>query len=589
MASFLWILLFSVGFRIAGAKIYDSLSELEKSQFDFIICGGGNAGLVLANRLSENPAVQVLVIEAGGRTQDDPDTQIPFLDINLLADRAKYQWNTTTTPQKGLLGKTINYPRGFGLGGSTAHNGMIWIKGSVDDYDNWAKVTGDDGWSYNALEPYMKKVERFTNPTEKGPDFVNGKFNPQAHGFQGPLGISIIGNEDRIDDLVVEVLKSKEFNMSVVDGNDKSSLGIWWIQSSVSGGTRSSSATSYLDPIDCRPNLSVVINTQVTRVIQTKKGDFRTVEVAGGPKEPRQTFTACKEVILSAGVVGSAQLLLLSGIGHKQELAAVGVKLTHESPNVGKGLSNQPQTLFSWEGNFTMNSLIANQTFFDESLARWNKNHTGPMNTVPANLVSAFRLPENSTLLKGIEDPSAGPRTPHYYMGLATTEYFNSGSQPTIGAVLQVSEPISRGSVTLNSNDPFDQPNVDLAFLVEDLDTQILLQAYRTAKAQIEHPLMKGFALDRLSPPPEVQIDDDIIIYMRNNTIATSHAVGTAAMSRNGSHDGVVGPDLKVKGINGLRVVDASVFPVNLQMNNQAAVYHLAERASDLIKHEWHL
>lgn len=167
---------------------------------------------------------------------------------------------------------------------------------------------------------------------------------------------------------------------------------------------------------------------------------------------------------------------------------------------------------------------------------------------------------------------------------------------------------VLNGSVTLNSNDPFDQPNVDPAFLVEDLDTQILLQAYRTAKAQIEHPLMKGFALDRLSPPPEVQIDDDIIIYMRNNTIATSHAVGTAAMSRNGSHDGVVGPDLKVKGIKGLRVVDASVFvsfmlsermscsvidnhwqPVNLQMNNQAAVYHLAERASDLIKHEWHL
>ncbi|KAF9443813.1 GMC oxidoreductase [Macrolepiota fuliginosa MF-IS2] len=585
-----WVLYLPLfAFHSVFAEIFEDITQLPTKQYDFIIAGGGTAGLVVANRLTEDANVNVLVIEAGQSHQGVLDLEVPWLASRLRLAGAPFDWNTSSTAQSGLNGRSIIYARARVLGGSSSHNGMIWIRGSSDDYDKWAAVTGDEGWSWKEMLPYLEKVERWT--TAPGHGSEEGDFNPRVHGFKGPLGVGLSNVIQTTDSLVTQTTKDlpDEFPF-IEDPNAGRPIGIAWTQFSIANGTRSSAATAYLDPVLDRPNLSVLIGNYVTRILQTTEDSFRTVEFGVNQTSPRHQLTASKELILSAGVVGTPQILLNSGIGDPSELRGSGVQPVFDLPSVGKNFSTEPQIPFSWVANETFVNLNVNTTALNEALQEWIDSRTGPMTAGGESISAYFRLPDDSPALVGHTDPSAGPNTPHFGIGINANGYFAMTPDPTLAVLVEISEPASRGSIALQSTDPFELPRLDLAFYSAPVDIAIAKEAFKTAQRYVTAPAWKEFTLDRITPPPQVAADsDDLEEYIRNSTNTASHGIGTSAMSARGATHGVVDPDLTVKGISGLRIVDAGVIPFSPSANTQAPVYAVAERASDLIKKAWKL
>ncbi|KAF7376494.1 Pyranose dehydrogenase [Mycena sanguinolenta] len=296
------------------AVLYENAADLASLnvQFDFIVVGGGTGGLVVANRLTENPNYSVLVLEAGGSNTDILNIIVPFYCTRATPDTPQ-DWNFSTTAQVGLNGRSIAYPRGHVLGGSSSVNSMVYTRGSKDDYDRYARVSGDDGWSWDRLVPYMRKTEHFQPPKTQN---TTEQFNPAVHSFTGVNDVSLPGFPRDTDARVFATTSvlSDEFPFNI-DMNSGNPLGIGWIQSSInlSDASRSSSATSYLAPQHiARPNLHVVLNTLVTRILRsgsnsrTGKPTFQTVEYTSSTRgSARFRVTATKEVILSAGSIGT--------------------------------------------------------------------------------------------------------------------------------------------------------------------------------------------------------------------------------------------------------------------------------------------
>ncbi|EMD36329.1 hypothetical protein CERSUDRAFT_137959 [Gelatoporia subvermispora B] len=568
-------------------------AQLHKTEYDFIVVGAGTAGNVIAARLTEEQSFSVLIIEAGISNEDILETEVPLLSL-ALSPNTSVTWNFTTTPQIGLNGRAIPYPRGRVLGGSSTINFMIWTRASEDDWDRFAESTGDLGWSWDAMLPYMKKSEQLVLPADR--HNTTGEIEPDFHGFHGPIDIGLPGFSFETDPLVINTTKElpDEFPFNE-DMNSGFPLGVGWTQSSIdSQGRRSSSATGYLGPALNRSNLDVLISTQVTRLISTRTVDrlpnFNTVEVAQSPTGKRMNFTARKEVIVSAGSVGTPQLLQLSGIGNATLLRSVDVKPIVELDDVGQHLTDHPFLGNQWfsKSNDSLESALRNSTLTLEELEQWETTGTGRDVDQGLNQLIWLRLPPDE---RPSPDLSAGPFAPHFEM--LPADGFGSFIQPIpptgffFTMFTAVVSPVSRGSVTLASNNPFDFPLIDPGLLSDPTDVSIMVNAIKTAARFLQSPAWAGFIIEPTASLATAIADGNFEDYARNFTSTEFHPVGTARMTRASSKTGVVNSNLQVKNTSGLRVVDASVFPFILAGHPQAGIYALAERAADLIKADW--
>ncbi|KAJ7497656.1 hypothetical protein FB451DRAFT_1212279 [Mycena latifolia] len=581
---FLWLAASSCVCSFGVAEIIENVADLPALEYDFVVVGGGTAGNVIANRLSENPDFSVLVLEAGISNVDILGAIVPFF----CSRSVSYDWNYTTVPQAGLNGQIVTYPRGRILGGSSSINCLVYSRGSSEDFDRWAELSGDPGWSWDSLQPYIRKNEKFSAPADH--HNTSGQFNPAFHGFKGLLGVSLPGYfhpfDQRVLDAVDEMSAEFPYNVDMNSGNQ---LGIGWTQATIRGGERSSSATAYLAPHFLRrPNLHVLINAQVTRVLKTGTLAFRGVEFAKDAKSPRHRVTARKEVILSAGTVGTPHILMHSGIGNASALERLGIPSLVNLSSVGQNLSDHTFLGNQWQVNSTdtYETATRNATLAEEQLREWNATRTGPLVDSTITQVGWLRIPNDSSIFERFPDPAAGPHTAHYEL-LFTNGLIRPPTPPTgnfMGIGTAVVTPVSRGSITLNSSDPFAPPLIDPALLQSDFDLSVMREAVKSVQRFVTARAWDGYILASLI---NGTTDAELDAYIRSESSSEYHPVGTAAMSPKGAPYGVADPDLLVKGLTGLRVVDASVLPVVPAAHTQAAVYIFAERAADLIKAAW--
>ncbi|THU97770.1 alcohol oxidase [Dendrothele bispora CBS 962.96] len=573
------------------AKIIEHAGDLNTQSFDFVVIGGGAAGNVIANRLTENADVSVLLLEAGGFDEDDLLVNVPGFFFNTMGSRL--DWNYTA--QIGQNNRTGPLTRGFVLGGSTAINGMVYTRGTSEDWDRYADLTGDSGWSWDSVQPYIRKNERFTPPADN--HNTSGQFDPAVHGFNGINSVTLFGFLHHLDELIIETsqIPETEFPFNL-DQNSGHQLGIGWSQSTIFNGTRSSSAASYLaPPFRQRPNLHILLHAYVTRILPAttnQSHSFSGVEFTQDAGETLQVVTATKEVILSAGTIASPQILLNSGIGDSESLSELGISPLLHLPSVGQNLTEQALLAYIWVVNSTDPRDFAgpNATALTaEYLEQWKETRTGPLVNGGLTTNCFLRLPDNASIFESFEDPSAGPNTARIEVVFSSSD-IGMFTVPTpdnfIGASPNLLTPASRGFLTLNTSNLLDHPLINLNLLSSEFDMFAMREGVRSVRRLMEAPPFQGFILQSTI---NATTDEELDEYIRENVVAGLHPVGTASMSPKGADWGVVDPDLKLKGAEGIRVVDASVLPLVPAAHTQAPVYIVAERAADLIKAAWYL
>ncbi|KAG6910314.1 hypothetical protein DXG01_011382 [Tephrocybe rancida] len=457
----------------------------------------------------------------------------------------------------------------------------------------------------------MRQNERWTAPVDN--HNTSGQFDPSVHGFNGINAVSLVGYPQSIDPRFIQTTKDlpDEFPFNL-DTNSGDPLGLGYLQMTINRGRRSSSATSYLAPQFLkRPNLDVVVCTYATRIIQTGISKdlpaFHAVEVAHYSTGPRTRLVASKEIILSAGVIGTPQLLLNSGIGDATELQAVGVKSVLQIHDVGKNFSDQPAVFATWlvNSNDTIDDILADPDRQAQYFQQWETNQTGPLSTGGGSHIIWGRLPDNSSIFQTVPDPASGKNTPHYeifpivgavfwFSGKYSHERLQNGDfglsseeGHLLTLVCVVVSSASRGKITLNTSDPFDHPLIDLGLMISEYDRFALRETVKRAIRFLSAPAWKDYIIRPTSRLENVTNDQEFDKYILDSTAPGLHGVGTASMSARGAKHGVVDPDLRVKGASGLRVVDASVMPYVPAAHTQAPVYIIAERAADLIKAFW--
>jgi choline dehydrogenase len=518
--------------------------------YDYIIVGAGSAGCVLANRLTEDPSIKVLLLEAGG-----PDSRreihIPVAFSKLF--QTACDWTYFTEPEPQLENRKLYWPRGKVLGGSSSINAMIYIRGNSQDYDHWREL-GNPGWSYADVLPYFKKSEN----QERGPS--------EYHGTGGPLNVSDLCCMNPLSQAFLEAAEESGFSRNP-DFNAASQEGFGFYQVTQKEGRRHSAAVAFLRPAMTRPNLTVKTKVHASGILFEKN---RAIGVSFQREEGIEQARAEREVIVCAGAIGSPQLLMLSGVGNAAELRRFSIPVVCDLPGVGANLQDHPAIGLIYESLQPV-SLLITENLSTQMRYLFFKN--GPLTSNVAEAGGFVKLSANSATPEIQFHFGAGYFKNH---GLETIKEHAYSFGPTLV------RPQSAGYIRLRSSNPLDSPGIHANYFSDPRDLDMMVEGVKMARRIGAARAFAKYRGRELYPGNQVQSDDAIRGFIRKMVETLYHPVGTCKMGNDPA--AVVDSDLRVHGVEGLRVVDASIMPSVPGGNTNAPTIMVAEKAADMIK-----
>ena len=525
-------------------------------RFDYIIVGAGSAGCALANRLSEDASVSVCVVEAGP-VDSNPLIHMP-IGFSILTENKKINWCFETVPQEQLNGRRGYQPRGRVLGGSSSVNAMVYIRGTAEDYDAWAEA-GAAGWSYRDVLPYFKRSQ----DQERG--------ESEFHGTGGPLSVNDLRYKNPLSRMFIEA--SRQLGLPVNDDfNGTTQEGVGFYQVTQRDGRRCSAAVAYLDPVRGRSNLAVITGAQVEKIVFDGK---RAVGVQYRSGDRLLSLGADREVLLSAGALQSPQLLMLSGVGPAAHLKEHGIEVLHDAPAVGDNLQDH--------FDYTVVRRVNSSDALGYTLARALRAFPDYLRYRRGQGTFTSNVAEAGGFLRTSDQESRPDIQLHFIPGIVDDhgrkKHFVSG----LSCHVCVLRPQSRGSVTLRDANPRSAPNIDPRYLTASDDLDRTLKGARLVHRILDAPAFDGVNGRGMYAGSDAD-DDELIEDIRNRGDTIYHPVGTCRMGSDAT--AVVDTSARVRGVQALRVVDASIMPMLVSGNTNAPAIMIAEKIADAIKDE---
>jgi choline dehydrogenase len=530
-------------------------TQQDQIEADFIVVGAGSAGCAVAARLSEDPATRVLLLEAGGEDRNRW-IHIPLGFGKTFADPS-VNWCYETEPDPGASGRRVFWPRGKVLGGSSSINGMVYIRGQAEDFDHWRQL-GNTGWSFDDVLPYFRRSEH----QMRGAD--------RFHGTDGPLCVSDVAQHPICEAFIAATTglgfpRNDDFNGASQDG-------VGYHQTTTRNGKRCSTAVGYLRPAMQRANLKVVTSALTEKILFEGR---RAVGVTFRRDGTLCTALAAREVILCGGAVNSPQLLMLSGIGPQEHLAGFGIPVVHHLPGVGQSLQDHYSAAIKLRCKLpiTVNDVMLSDARKLKAGLEYYMFHRGPLSMIssPAALFARTRPELASPDIKCSISPFSAERPQdglHRFSGFTMIAY-------------QL-RPESRGEIKLKSPDPFDAPAVYPNYLATETDQRTIVAGLKLCRRILATPQMQGFVESEFQPGSAVEGDEELLDYARRRGGTVYHPTSTCKMGNDPM--AVVDPQLRVYGVEGLRVADASVMPTVVSGNTNAAAIMIGEKAADMVR-----